>query len=250
MARSRRPAAVRRPHYNPPEPSRILEGWLSELVSARRTLTRNPPQARFDFDRPSSPRDRRIWCAGDIDLLRRPWSVAIVGTREVSADGAARARRLSRELAERHIVVVSGLAKGVDTEALTAAIEAGGSVIGVIGTSLDHAYPIENAPLQELIALNHLIVSQFRPGSRTRPGHFPERNRLMAALTDATAIIEAGDASGTLHQAAECMRLGRWLFIAKNVMDDRSIEWPARFKDQANVRTLTKTSDILDVLQA
>jgi DNA processing protein len=249
MARSRRTTATRGLHYTPPEPSRIRECWLSEAMSSARTLTRNPPQAQFDFDRPLSPRDRRIWCAGNIDLLRRPGSVAIVGTREVSADGAARARRLSRELADRHIIVVSGLAKGVDTVALTAAIEAGGSVIGVIGTSLDHAYPIENGSLQELIALNHLIVSQFRPGSRTRPGHFPERNRLMAALTDATAIIEAGDASGTWHQAAECMRLGRWLFIAKSVMDDRSLEWPARFKNHANVRTLSRTSDILDVLR-
>ena len=166
----------------------------------------------------------------------------------VSADGAARARRLARELAERRIVVVSGLAKGVDTEALTAAIEAGGSVIAVIGTPLDQAYPIENAPLQELIARHHLIVSQFQPGSSTLPGHFPERNRLMAAVTDATAIIEAGNASGTLHQAAECVRLGRWLFIARSVIDDPSIEWPAKLRDRARVRTLTETSDILDVL--
>jgi DNA processing protein len=183
-------------------------------------------------------------------LLRRLGSVAIVGRRGVSADGAARARRLARELAERHVIIVSGLAKGVDTEALTAAIEAGGSVIGVIGTPIDQAYPIENASLQELIARNHLIVSQFQLGSKTFPGHFPERNRLMAAVSDATAIIEAGDASGTLHQAAECVRLGRWLFIAKNVMDDPSLEWPAKFKNCARVRTLTQTSDILDVLQA
>jgi DNA processing protein len=235
--------------YRPPEPSRIRQYWLSELLSSTRTLTPKA-QAQLDLDGPVSRRDRKIWCAGDIALLRRPGSVAIVGTRDVSADGAARARRLARELAARQIVVVSGLAKGVDTEALTAAIEAGGSVIGVIGTALDQAYPIENASLQELIALEHLIVSQFQPGSRTFPGHFPERNRLMAAMSDATAIIEAGDTSGTLHQAAECVRLGRWLFIAKSVMDDPSLEWPAKFKDCANVRPLTRASDILDVLRA
>jgi DNA processing protein len=104
--------------------------------------------------------------------------------------------------------------------------------------------------LQELIARNHLVVSQFQPGSSTFPGHFPERNRLMAAVTDATAIIEAGNASGTLHQAAECVRLGRWLFIARSVIDDPSIEWPAKLRDRARVRTLTETSDILDVLHA
>jgi DNA processing protein len=238
-----------RRHYNPPEPSRIRECWLSEVLAGTRTLTGNR-QPQLEFDLPTSPRDRKIWCAGNVDLLRRAFSVAIVGTRVVSADGAARARRLARELAERRIVVVSGLAKGVDTEALTAAIEAGGSVIAVIGTPLEQAYPIENAPLQELIARNHLIVSQFQPGSSTGPGHFPERNRLMAAVTDATAIIEAGNASGTLYQAAECVRLGRWLFIARSVIDDPSLEWPAKFKDRTRVRTLSETSDILDVLHA
>jgi DNA processing protein len=248
MRRNREAAIGRRRPYNPPEPSRIRQCWLSDLLHGTRALASSPQQA-LDFDGAIGPRDRALWCAGNIDLLRQPGSVAIIGTRDVSVDGAARARRLARELAERHIVVVSGLARGVDTEALTSAIDAGGSVIGVIGTSVDRAYPAENGWLQELIALNHLIVSQFEPGSRTVPRHFPERNRLMAAVTDATAIIEAGNASGTLHQATECVRLGRWLFIAKSVMDDPAIEWPAKFKDHAHVRILTETSDILDVLR-
>jgi DNA processing protein len=71
----------------------------------------------------------------------------------------------------------------------------------------------------------------------------------MAAVSDATVIIEAGDTSGTLHQAAECVRLGRWLFIAKNVMEDPALEWPAKFRDYANVRTLTDSRDVLGVLQ-
>ena len=95
--------------------------------------------------------ERAVWYAGDAELLQRP-CVAVVGTREASDDGRARARRLGKELAQRGIVVVSGLAKGIDTEALTTAISAGGSVISVIGTPLDRAYPIENAPLQERIA--------------------------------------------------------------------------------------------------
>jgi DNA processing protein len=239
---------ARRP-YNPPDPSSIRRCWLNELMPSSRPLRQNR-QAQLDFDVPALPRVRGIWCAGNVDLLRRPGSVAIVGARVVSADGAAHARRLARELSERHVIVVSGLAKGVDTEALTAAIEAGGSVIGVIGTSIDQASPIENAALQEVIARDHLLVSHLQPGSRTLPGNFPERNRLMAAVTDATVIVEAGDASGTLHQAAECVRLGRWLFIARSVMDDPSIEWPATLRDRPNVRTLIESSDILDVLHA
>src|SRR5438128_553494 len=82
--------------------------------------------------------------------------------------------------------------------------------------------------LHDSIARDHLLISQFQRSAKFFPGHFPERNRLMAAISDVTAIIEAGDTSGTLHQAAECVRLGRWLFIAKNVMEDPSLKWPEK----------------------
>ena len=146
--------------------------------------------------------------------------------------------------------MVSGLAKGIDTAALTTAISAGGSVVAVIGTPLDRAYPIENAPLQEKIAAEHLLVSQFASGARTFPSSFPVRNRLMAALSDATVIIEASDSSGTLHQAAECVRLHRWLFIARSVTADRTLEWPSKFSDYPNVRTLESTDALAAVLEA
>jgi DNA processing protein len=144
--------------------------------------------------------------------------------------------------------VVSGLAKGVDTEALTAAIDAGGQVIAVIGTPLDKAYPAENARLQERIYDKHLLISQFPPGQRVFQGNFPVRNRLMAALTDATAIVEAGETSGTLHQAKACVRFERWLFIARSAVEDPHLKWPAEFVDKPRVRVLNATSDVLDVL--
>ena len=243
MASARRSTPARRARYTPPEPSTVREVQLSELLPVLQN-----GQQPLAFDSNADVRERSVWCAGHIELLRRAPAVAIVGTRSVSVEGAARARRLAKELAEHKVVVVSGLAKGVDTEALTAAMNAGGAVIAVIGTPIDQAYPIENAQLQETIARDHLLISQFRPGARTFPGHFPERNRLMAAISKVTAIIEAGDTSGTLHQAAECVRLGRWLFIAKNVVDDSSLTWPANFKHYPNVRPLTQTSDILSVL--
>lgn len=160
-----------------------------------------------------------------------------------------RARRLAKELAARGIVVVSGLAKGVDTEALRAAISARGRVVAVIGTPLQKAYPIENAALQEEIAREHLVVSPFATGIRTFPSHFPERNKIMAAIADATVIIEASDTSGTLHQAAECLRLGRWLFIAKSVMDDPSLTWPVRFGTYERTRILVEVGDLVTALQ-
>ncbi len=227
--------------YTPPthELTRILT--LDDLISGIRNVTPEQ-QSRFHSD-------NRLWCVGDTSLLRQK-CVAIVGTRQVSAEGAARSRRLARELASAGVVVVSGLAKGVDTEALSSAIESGGRVIAVIGTPVDRAYPAENKRLQEKIYREHLLISQFAPSQTVFPTNFPERNKLMAALSDATAITEAGDTSGTLHQAAECGRLGRWLFIAKSVVDDPALQWPKRFMGQPRVDSFSSTDDILKAIGA
>ena len=101
------------------------------------------------------------------------------------------------------MIVVSGLACGIDTAAHTAAIESGGKTIAVLGTPLDDTYPQENQALQSLIMAQHLAVSQFAPGAGTQPKNFPVRNRTMALLTDATVIVEAGEKSGTVHQGWE-----------------------------------------------
>jgi DNA processing protein len=138
----------------------------------------------------------------------------------------------------------------VDTEALSAAIEAKGRVVAVIGTPIDKAYPAENARLQESIYRDHLLISQFAIGERVYRSNFPDRNKLMAAVSDATAIIEAGDTSGTLHQASECVRLERWLLIAKSVADDPSLQWPNRFLGKPKVATITSTEDVLRAIQS
>jgi DNA processing protein len=227
--------------YTPPAGELVQISTLDALIAGVRSIT-PAQQSRFQSD-------SRLWCVGDVSLLRHK-CVAIVGTRHVSPEGAARSRRLACELAAAGVVIVSGLAKGVDTEALGAAIEAGGRVVAVIGTPIDRAYPAENKHLQEQIYRKHLLVSQFAPGERVFPTNFPERNKLMAALSDATAITEAGDTSGTLHQAAECGRLGRWLFIAKSVVEDPSLQWPKRFLGQPKVDSFSSTGDILKAVGA
>lgn len=191
----------------------------------------------------------RVYYAGNLGLLNQP-CVSIVGTRDVSEEGAVRARRLARELVTAEIVVVSGLAKGVDTAALTSAIENGGSTVAVIGTPLGRAYPAENARLQEDIYHNHLLLTPFRMGELTLKGSFPKRNRIMAAISDATVIVEASDTSGTLHQAAECGRLGRWLFIMKSILDDTRLAWPHKFIGTPKVALLNSTQDIIDAIRA
>lgn len=215
---------------------------LRDLLAARGGAPMKVEQ--LDFLRAGPAETYPVHYAGNLGMLDSP-AVAIVGTRNVSPEGGARARRLAKELARAGVAVVSGLAKGVDTEALTSALRHGGRVAAVIGTPLDKAYPAENAHLQEAIYRGHILVSQFAHGERTYPSSFPKRNRLMAALSDATVVIEASDTSGTLHQSAECQRLGRWLFISKAVAEDPSLTWPAKFLRYEKCVILSTVDDVL-----
>jgi len=175
--------------------------------------------------------------------LRAP-CVAIVGARDASTAGILRAQRLTRELVAAGVTIVSGLALGIDRAAHTTAIDCGGNTVGVIGTPLDKAYPAENAALQEKIHKTQLLISQFAIGTKTYQSSFPLRNRLMATLSDATVVIEASDTSGSLHQAAECTKLGRWLFIAKSVVDDERLNWPKKFLKYPTCAPLQSVEDI------
>lgn len=233
------------PPYEPPDPSSVHVIDLAELLGGARTIS-DAQQQRLGFA--PGKESRKLWCVGDLALVQRK-CVAIVGTREASELGAARAARLARELVEAGVVVVSGAARGIDTHALAAAIDAGGRVIAVIGTPIEQATPAENRRLHEEIYRHHLLVSPFPPGSLVLKTNFPERNKVMAALTDATVIVEASDGSGTLHQAAECTRLGRWLFIAQSVLEDPSVSWPRGFKNYDRMRALTNTADVLAVIE-
>lgn len=203
-------------------------------------------EKQLDFltkEKPSRA-DLPLFYAGDLSVLTYP-SVAIVGAREVSEEGASRARRVAKELAGAGVTVVSGLAAGVDTHALSAAMAAGGRVAAVIGTALNKAYPIANATLQESIYAKHLLISQFRESDRVYKTNFPERNRTMAALSHGTLIVEASNTSGSLHQAAECQRLGRWLFVLRSLMNNPELTWPAKFSNYERFVIVDSVDDVL-----
>lgn len=190
-----------------------------------------------------------LYAAGDVSLLdpgRR--RVAIVGSRKASAEGVRRARKLASLLAREGVVVVSGLAKGIDQAAHLGAIGVeGGRTVAVIGTPFERAYPAEHGPLQERLWREHLVVSQFKAGSRVYPSNFVARNRTMALLVNASVIVEAGDSSGTLSQAAETQRLGRPLFLMRSVLERPGIQWPQRFMENG-ARVLDEVQQLLDVL--
>lgn len=233
--------------YRPPERARSVP--LTELLTATRRRQLEPKQLNL-LRSPNDDRDHDVTLhyAGNLDLLSRP-CVAIVGSRRASAEGVARASRLARELCESGVVVVSGLALGIDAAAHKSAIASGGATIGVVGTPLDKAYPAENAYLQEQIHVEHLLISPFDIGEKTFKSSFPKRNRVMAALSDATVIIEASDTSGSLHQAAECLRLGRWLFIARSLTVNPDLDWPKKFLERPKVLPLSATAELIAALR-
>ena len=154
-----------------------------------------------------------IRCRGRRELLSAP-AIAVVGSRSATPYGKNVARYVADRLARSGAVVVSGLARGIDAAAHEAALQAGGATTAVLGTSLDIAYPRENARLMETIAARGLLLSEFPPGTRASRPNFPVRNRLIAGLSLGVVVIEAGERSGSLITARLAMEQGREVFAA------------------------------------
>ena len=190
-----------------------------------------------------------LYAKGDLGLLESR-CISIVGAREATDEGRRRAAKLAKELVEAHFTIVSGLAAGIDTVALNTAIKNGGHVVGVIGTPIDEYYPKKNEALQDEIAQKNLLISQvpfFRyehQSFKTRRFYFPMRNETMAALSEATVIVEASDKSGTHSQARACFQQGRKLFILESCFQRKDITWPAFYEKRGAVR-VQETADIL-----
>jgi DNA processing protein len=195
-----------------------------------------------------------LYYKGNFDLLETPKKISIVGARKATEIGLKRAAKLAQLLTKKGYVIVSGLAKGIDTAAMTKAIENGGKVVGVIGTPITKYYPKENKPLQDLVAKEHLLISHvpiYRyeyENFNTKRFYFPQRNVTMAALSQATVIVEASDTSGTLTQARACMEMGRPLFILNSCFENPNIKWPHTYEKRGAIR-VREIEDILKVLE-
>ncbi len=169
-------------------------------------------------------------------------SIAVIGTRQPSEQAGARTRRLVRGLVDDGFTIVSGLAKGIDTIAHGATMEGGGRTIAVIGTPLSVRYPSENSELQDRIARDFLVISQVpvirydQSNPTANRFFFPERNITMSALTDATIIVEADEASGTLIQARHALKQKKKLFILESNFQNPSLSWPRHFEQMGAIR--------------
>ena len=148
--------------------------------------------------------------AGGIDLAAP--GVAVVGSRRATPYGIAVAERLAAGLAEAGLVVVSGLARGVDAAAHRAALGAGGRTVAVLGSAHDSLYPPEHRDLARACRASGAVLTEFPPGTRPLPHHFPRRNRIIAGLTLGTVVVEAAKRSGSLATARHAVDSGREVF--------------------------------------
>ena len=149
-----------------------------------------------------------LFALGNAALLLRP-AAAIVGSRDHTAYGAGVCRALSAAAAESGVVIVSGMARGLDAVAHTAALDAAGGTIGVLGNGLGVVYPAANRALYDRVAAHGLLLSEFPPGERPRVGSFPRRNRLISGLSRVTVVVEAAVGSGALITAGAALDQGR-----------------------------------------
>jgi len=168
-----------------------------------------PPFLASIHDPPES-----LWIRGpaELELLSRP-AVAVVGARACSSYGRSVARSLSRELALAGVVVVSGMARGVDGEAHRGSLEAGGLTVAVLGCGIDRDYPAAHGELARRICEHGLIVSEYEPGVEPAPWRFPARNRIIAGLSRAVVVVEARERSGALITVDFALEQGRDVLV-------------------------------------
>ena len=180
----------------------------------------------------------------DVALLERP-AVAIVGARSCSPYGSSVARMLGRELAGAGLVVISGLARGVDGEAHRGALEAGGTTIAVLGCGADRVYPAAHGELERRVADNGLIVSEYAPGVEPAPWRFPARNRIIAGLAAATVVVEARERSGALITADLALEEGREVFAVPGEITS-ALSTGTNALLRIGATALTSSTDVLE----
>ncbi len=201
-----------------------------------------PDHLKLIFNRPPF-----IWVRGHLES-RDLRAIAVVGTRQATQEGRAAAARLARGLATAKVTVLSGLARGIDTAAHTAALDAGAKTIAVIGTGiLAPVYPPENSDLAgRIVANGGALVSQFWPEAPPRKISFPRRNVVMSGMAAGTVVVEAGKTSGAKMQARLALEHGKRLFLPEALVANE--EWAGKYATRPGVTVISDLNDILDEL--
>jgi len=190
---------------------------------------------------PGSP--RYLYARGDISLLTRK-CVCVVGTRNPSNEGKEYTRETVRALSANDVVIVSGLALGIDGIAHVSALALESSTIAVIGTSLIDTYPTEHRTLQEMIGKRGLLISRFSPAVQTQKWHFLLRNQLMSSVAEGTIVVEDRDGGGAVKQAFYALEQNRRVVLFQHVLDNRSLLWPRRLMIKPGVMVVKRPDAI------
>jgi DNA processing protein len=199
-----------------------------------------PLNLRMVHDRPPS-----LFVRGCLDE-RDVRSVAVVGTRKATARGIEQATAITRGLVAAGYTVVSGLAAGIDTAAHTAALDAGGRTVAVIGTGLRQQFPKTNAELQARIGGEHAVISQFWPGQEPRPWTFPQRNAVMSGFARATVVVEASHTSGARMQARLALEHGRPVFFPTSMLEH---QWAQTYQSHESVYVVSDGGEVVSHLE-
>ncbi len=188
-----------------------------------------------------------LYCKGQL-TERDELALAVVGTRQATAYGRQATSQLCTELAAQCITIVSGLAKGIDTIAHRAALEAGGRTVAVLGCGLDIIYPPENQSLATQIIENGAMLSEYAPGTQPEAANFPPRNRIVSGMSLGVLVIEAGAKSGALITSDFANEQGRDVYALPGSIFSRMSDGPNRLIRQG-ARPVTSAADILEDLQ-
>ncbi|MDR2166483.1 MAG: DNA-processing protein DprA [Clostridiales bacterium] len=226
-----------------------IEQKIAESANRRHLEQANSP-GDFEFiskDNPKFP-DRLkkipdspagIFVRGEIpkDFAKTP-AVAIIGSRDNSLYGRQVTQKLARDLAKVGIIVISGMARGLDARAHNAAIEAGGQTLAILPSGIDICYPVENSGLYRQIPAHGALITEFPPGFRPRPWSFPARNRIISAMADILIVTEAGKKSGTFTTVNHALSQGKEvLSVPGGILSPQSVGTNTLIKEGAGIIT-------------
>jgi DNA processing protein len=206
------------------------------------TDSRYPPLLRDIYDPPPL-----LFVRGRIELLET-LMIAVVGTRRPTPYGITAASRLSRDLAEAGLTIVSGMARGIDTAAHRAALEVGGDTIAVFGCGIDQVYPAENRKLAEEIASPHLnrglVISEFPMGAPPYPQNFPVRNRIISGISAGVLVVEGGEYSGSAITAKLATEQNREVFAVPGNITQKT-SWGPNLLIKQGAKLVQEWNDVV-----
>ena len=189
---------------------------------------------------------KELYYIGDVKLLNKR-CVAVVGSRNTNQYGRSTAVEIAARLAEKNIVIVSGMARGIDTCAHRGALKVKGQTVAVLGCGVDVCYPAENRELKKEIEEKGLVISEYTPGTEARTYNFPQRNRIISGLSELTLVVQARNESGALITAELAASQGRGVCaVPGNIDSQYSLGCNKLIKDGAD--PIVSVSDVMEIM--